>query len=58
VVDDSNMWWDVVYDDLRGARELERKNRYGDWSDTKVLAVPIALTSKQQMNGMAVREEE
>jgi hypothetical protein len=20
VVDDSNMWWDVVYDDLRGAR--------------------------------------
>jgi hypothetical protein len=43
VVDDFNTWWVVVYGRVMGALKADgdRKRKYCDWSDTKVLAVPI-----------------
>jgi hypothetical protein len=50
VVDDFNTWWVVVY----GRADEDRKWKYCDWSDTKVLTAPIALTSIVKMNCSAI----
>jgi hypothetical protein len=51
VVDDFNVWWIVVYGRVTGdwKADGDRKYKYCDWSDVKVLAVPIALTLKVKM---------
>jgi hypothetical protein len=47
VADDFNTWWVVVYGRVTGdwnKADGDRKWKYCDWSDTKVLTAPIALT--------------
>jgi predicted site-specific integrase-resolvase len=58
VVHDFNVWWVVVYGrvitaDWKADGDRKRKKSC-DWSDTKVLAVPIALTLKVKMNCSAI----
>jgi hypothetical protein len=57
VVDDFNTWWVVAYGrvtaDWKADGDRKRK-KYCDWSDTKVLAVPIALTLIVKMNCSAI----
>jgi hypothetical protein len=52
VVDDFNTRWVVAYGRVTGAWKADgdRKRKYCDWSDTKVLAVPIALTLIVKIN--------
>jgi hypothetical protein len=52
VVDDFNSWWVVANVPVTGdwKADGDRTWKYCDWSDTKVLAVPIALTLKVKMN--------
>jgi hypothetical protein len=56
MVDDFNEWWVVV--DVRVTEDWKadghRKWKSCDWSDTKVLVVPIALTLIVKMNCSAV----
>jgi hypothetical protein len=57
VVDDFNMWWVVAYGRVTAdwKADLGRKwKKSCDWSDTKVLAVPIALTLIFKMNCSAI----
>jgi hypothetical protein len=56
VVDDFNMWWVVAYGQVTGnwKADGDRKRKSCDWSDTKVLAVPIALTLIVKMNCSAI----
>jgi hypothetical protein len=57
VVHDFNTWWVVAYVPVTGdwKADGERKwNKSCDWSDTKVLAVPIALTSIVNMKCSAI----
>jgi hypothetical protein len=57
VVDDFNTWWVVSYVQVMGdwKADGDRKRKTScDWSDTKVLAVPIALTSIVKMNCGAI----
>jgi hypothetical protein len=58
VVDDFNVWWVVVYGGVMAGdwkADGDRKwKKSCDWSDTKVLAVPIALTLIVKMNCSAI----
>jgi hypothetical protein len=56
VVDDFNMWWVVVYGRVTGdwKADGDRKWKSCDWSDTKVLTAPIALTLKDKMKCGAI----
>jgi hypothetical protein len=54
---DFNTWWVVVYGGVMAGdwkADGDRKCKYCDWNDTKVLAVPIALTLKVKMNCSAI----
>jgi hypothetical protein len=56
-IDDFNVQWVVVYVQIKGAWKADgvRKwKEFCDWSDTKVLAVPIALTLIVKMNCSAI----
>jgi hypothetical protein len=53
VVDDFNTWWVVVCLRVTGAWKADgdrKRKKSCDWSDSKVLAVPIALTLIVKMN--------
>jgi hypothetical protein len=53
MVDDFNTWWVVVYVRVTGdwTTDGDRNMKKScDWSDTKVLAVPIVLTLIVKMN--------
>jgi hypothetical protein len=53
LVHDFNVWWVVVYGGVTAEdwkANGDRKWKYCDWSDTKVLAVPNALTLIVNMN--------
>jgi hypothetical protein len=53
VVHDFNEWWVVVYVRVTGDWKAEgdrKRKKSCDWSDMKVLAVPIALTLIVKMN--------
>jgi hypothetical protein len=57
VVDDFNTWWVVVYVRVTGDWKADGVRKWKescDWSDTKVLAVPIALTLIVKMNCSAI----
>jgi hypothetical protein len=57
VVDDFNTWWVVVYGGVTGdwkADGVRKWKKSCNWSDTKVLAVPIALTLIVKMNCSAI----
>ena len=57
VVDDFNMWLVVAYGQVTGAWKADgdrKRKEFCDWSDTKVLAVPIALTLIVKMNCSAI----
>jgi hypothetical protein len=53
---DFNTWWVVVYGRVTADWKAggDRKWKYCDWSDTKVLAVLIALTLIDNMNCRAI----
>jgi hypothetical protein len=55
-IDDFNVWWVVVHGQVTGDWKVDgdRKRNSCDWSDTKVLAVQIALTLKVKMNCSAI----
>jgi hypothetical protein len=57
VVDDFSTWWVVVYGRVTGDKKADGVRKWKkscDWSDTKVLAVPIALTLIVKMNCSAI----
>jgi hypothetical protein len=57
VVDDFNTWWVVVYGRVTGdwnKADGDRKWKSCDWSDTKVLTAPIALTLIDKMKCSAI----
>jgi hypothetical protein len=57
VVDNFNVWWVVAYGRVTGDSKADSDRKWKkscDWSDTKVLAVPIALTLIVKMNCSAV----
>jgi hypothetical protein len=59
VVDYFNMWWVVVYGGVTEAWKADGVRKWKkscDWSDTKVLAVPIALTLIVKMNRSAIMD--
>jgi hypothetical protein len=55
-VDDFNTWLVVLYGRVRWDRKADgdRKWKSCDWSDTQVLAVPIASTLIVKMNCSAI----
>jgi hypothetical protein len=54
--DDFNTWWVVVYGRVKWdwKADGDRKWKYCDWSDTKVLTAPIALTLIDKMKCSAI----
>jgi hypothetical protein len=57
VVDDFNTWWVVVYGRVTADWKADSDRKWKkscDCSDTKVLAVPIALTLIDNMNCRAI----
>jgi hypothetical protein len=57
VVDDFNKWLVVAYGPVMGDWKADgdkKRKKSCDWSDTKVLAVPIALTLIVKMNCSAI----
>jgi hypothetical protein len=56
VVHDFNEWWIVVYGRVMGdwKADGDRKWKSCNWSDMKVLAVPIALTLIVKMKCSAI----
>ncbi len=57
MVDDFNVWWVVVHGRVTGDWKADgdrKRKKSCDWSDTKVLAVPIALTLIVKMNCSAI----